>query len=444
MQCIANLMFIPQGKVVATFFFGRGQGKRELAQYLFSTLAYQLALNVPALRHCIEQIMRDTPNLPSLSIDVQVQHLFINAFSKLEDPPRVPWTILIDGLDECNNQDDQRSILGLIAEMITFHGLPLRFLIASRPELQIRAIFDGPTLRGLTSRATIVDDFNSRQDIEKFLRDSFDDIYQRKSQLIGNLQGATWPSDNVIEYLISQSSGQFIYATTVIKFIDEPYSRPGKQLNIVLSPNTSTKNIFSDLDSLYMQILSTHPDYKKLTLVLGFILAMKRPTAEVIEDLLDFERGEVALTLQGLHSVLSGVPPEDGPAGIQISHASFIDFLVDTHRAGRYFIDKAEYDVQVVTAVFSAASNFILNSLRGGIRCPFSQQVVSSLDYLILNLVKLESLPQCILDRASQLEKEFQQTSFRADSSSPSLESFLAIDAYVTVIFFEARSVSLY
>ena len=437
MHCVADLMSIPKGKVAATFFFGRGRGKREQAQYLFSTLAFQLALNIPDLRHRIEEIMQDTPNLPSLSMDVQVQHLFITAFSRLEDPPRVPWTILIDGLDECNSQDDQRSILWLITEMITFYGLPLRFLIASQPELQIRAIFDGPTLRGLTSRATIVDDFNSRQAIEKFLRDSFDDIYRRQSQLIGNLQGATWPSDEVIEYLIFKSSGQSIYATTVIKFIDDRYSRPGKQLNIVLSPNTSNNNILSDLDSLYMQILSTHPDYEKLTLVLGFILAMKRPTTEVIEDLLEFERGEVALTLQGLHSVLSDVPPEDGPAGIQISHASFIDFLVDTHRAGRYFIDKAEYDVQVITAVFSAASNFISNSLRG-IRRSFSQQVVSFIDSLIFNLVKLESLPERILDRASQLENQFQQTSFQADSSIPGLESFLVIGEYVTVIFFQA------
>jgi hypothetical protein len=170
--------------------------------------------------------------------------------------------------------------------------------------------------------------------------------------------------------------------------------------------------------------------------VLGFVLAMKRPIAEVIEDLLDFERGEVALILQGLHSVLSGVPPEDGPGGIQISHASFIDFLVDTHRAGRYFIDKAEYDVRIVTAVFSVTSNFILNSLHGDTQRPFSRPLELSMEYLVVNLEKLESLPQCILDSASQLEKEFQQTNFQADSLIPNLQSFLAIDEYFMVIFY--------
>ncbi|KAF8907054.1 hypothetical protein CPB84DRAFT_1675130, partial [Gymnopilus junonius] len=169
MQSIAQLLSSPDGNIVATFFFGRGWGIRTQGQYLFSTLAYQLAMNIPDLRFHIDQIMRLRPTLPSSSMDIQVRFLFVEAFARLGYLPSIPWTIIIDGLDGCDIESHLQAILNLIGEIVTIHHLPLRFLIASRPEPHIRQIFEGPILHGVTFCATISDHFDSSTDVEKFL-----------------------------------------------------------------------------------------------------------------------------------------------------------------------------------------------------------------------------------------------------------------------------------
>ena len=62
-----------------------------------------------------------------------------------------------------------------------------------------------------------------------------------------------WPGEGVIDLLVQRSSGQFIYATTVLKFVGSDFCSPKKQLALVLKPEPTA---FSDLDQLYTQILS--------------------------------------------------------------------------------------------------------------------------------------------------------------------------------------------
>ena len=47
--------------------------------FLFSTIAYQLALKVPGLRQHFDHIMDLDPTLQTKSIDVQLQTLFVDA-----------------------------------------------------------------------------------------------------------------------------------------------------------------------------------------------------------------------------------------------------------------------------------------------------------------------------------------------------------------------------
>jgi hypothetical protein len=56
--------------------------------------------------------------------------------------------------------------------------------------------------------------------------------------------------------LVEKSSGTFIYAATVLRYIDDEYSHPAERLDDVLrlDPQSTTP-----LDNLYTQILSTSP-----------------------------------------------------------------------------------------------------------------------------------------------------------------------------------------
>ncbi|KAJ7289628.1 hypothetical protein C8J57DRAFT_1027710, partial [Mycena rebaudengoi] len=63
-----------------------------------------------------------------------------------------PLTILIDGLDECEGQDVQQEIPRAIRNTSSTDSLPLRFIIASRPESHIRDVFDSPLYHGACRR----------------------------------------------------------------------------------------------------------------------------------------------------------------------------------------------------------------------------------------------------------------------------------------------------
>ncbi|KAJ7262578.1 hypothetical protein C8J57DRAFT_1513577 [Mycena rebaudengoi] len=67
-----------------------------------------------------------------------------------------------------------------------------------------------------------------------------------------------WCSPEVINYLVDKSSGYFIYAATVIKFIDDRNFRPTEQLE-ELQDASYPESPFSALDQLYTQILLMVP-----------------------------------------------------------------------------------------------------------------------------------------------------------------------------------------
>jgi hypothetical protein len=56
--------------VSADFFFAKGQHKRGDAGYLFSTIAYQLAMNIPGLRERINDAMSADLTLPKKTLEV--------------------------------------------------------------------------------------------------------------------------------------------------------------------------------------------------------------------------------------------------------------------------------------------------------------------------------------------------------------------------------------
>jgi hypothetical protein len=134
-----------EGKeLVATFFFSRGKPGRDTAAKLWATLAFQMSLCIPPLREGVGMAMIDNPSIFHKSLDVQLQKLLIEPLRSLDIPPRSPFLVVVDGLDECKGDSDQCHILSSISTIINTHNLPFRFLIASRPEPHIRRAFDSP------------------------------------------------------------------------------------------------------------------------------------------------------------------------------------------------------------------------------------------------------------------------------------------------------------
>jgi hypothetical protein len=267
--------------------------------------------------------------------------------------------------------------------VVARHKLPLRFLIGSRPESHIRISFDDKSLHTITRRVVLDEKFDPGKDIEVFLKDGFAKICDQNSILSHVKQ--PWPGEGIIDLLVQRSSGQFIYAATVLKFVGAHLCSPTKQLALVLTPDPTA---FSDFDQLYIQILSVYPRTVNIVQVLGVIVAFDDGALkpEIIEDILGMEEGEVRLVLQGLSSLIASKGYGSGKYlhGTFVSdlgrpyflNASFRDFLVDSSRSGVFYVDRRKCRSQCTIQSLSLIMESIASSWR---------QVICSETIVILN-----------------------------------------------------------
>ncbi|KAJ6525193.1 hypothetical protein B0H19DRAFT_971491 [Mycena capillaripes] len=309
-----------------TFFFKRGHPRRGNAQVLFDTLALQLAVNVPQLKSRISRAVEENPTIVGRSINVQLQELIHEPSRDLDT---APWTLIIDGLDECAGEETQREILHLIRDFTQQHR-PLKFIIASRPEAHIREVMEGPFFRGVYRGFNVEQSFD---DVCTYFRSEFAKIHHDHSTMAS--VPTPWPSEEILEQLVTKSSGYFIYATTVIKFVGDKHFRPTARLKIITDGTEDLfQSPFGALDQLYTQILSAvPPPHDRLVAFLCVVLHFEM-TPSQIEVILGLESGDVELSLRGLHSVIECIDR----LKVEIIHASFRDFLCNPFRAGNFYV----------------------------------------------------------------------------------------------------------
>ncbi|KAK1235386.1 hypothetical protein PQX77_001393 [Marasmius sp. AFHP31] len=347
---------IETGRLAAAFFFSRNDASRDKLDPFIPTITHQL-VNSPALKPLlmplVDDALRSTPGIWEINWEDQFKAIIQEPCARvqLSEWETLPRLVIIDGVDECVDVTSQKRLLETIrASAVT---LPLDFLIFSRPEPHITRI-SGHESFIPAPRITSLADFAVRNDIEKYLRQEFERLREEHK---GTLP-VSWPGDNVIMVLVDRSTGQFIYVTTVIKFLrtGKVPVTPQQRLEVVLrtEPVSHSASPYPDLDQLYSQILHfCQNDGRKLQRVLQLIVSpfnpgildasqlqgldsMELTSAVMIEKLLGLGPGEVTALLSGLHSILH--IPEDRAERVSVLHASFTDFLLDRNRSGDYHI----------------------------------------------------------------------------------------------------------
>ena len=358
-----------RNQLAATFFFARTVAGRNAIKYLFPTVAVQIALSAREKRERLYTILKNDPwiaDRASGSVD-----LVTLLFKKRSDlVPSLPFLVIVDGLDECQGHGDQCRILTQVSHMVNPHcHLPLRFLIVSRPESHLLEAFKDPAIANIAERLSLYGDFQAHDDVFMYLRSEFSRIHDsQKHRDVMEFVPRPWPSDDAMQQIACKSGGYFIYASTIIKFIDEEDFSPtaclGQVLDTCNPPLNST--LFSELDKLYLQILSLCPtsNLPILKYVLGCIvvplLGYDRTTPagilmdmDVIEAFLGLPRGHAKLILRRLRSLVSfGESPEDVELP-RLYHASFGDFLLDQERSRDYHVDSEEWMYNAFCDAFS-------------------------------------------------------------------------------------------
>ncbi|KAJ8084657.1 hypothetical protein PM082_003432 [Marasmius tenuissimus] len=346
-------------QLAAAFFFSRNDASRDKLDPFIPTITHQLVTSrtlKPFLMPLVDNALLSTPGIWEKNWEDQFKLMIQGPCARVHSG--LSWKtlsrlVIIDGVDECIDVTSQKRLLETIRASTP--SLPLDFLIFSRPEPHIARVLRHESFVPAPYTMSL-GDYTVRDDIERFLRKEFDRLRREHK---GTLPGS-WPGDDVITVLIDRSTGQFIYVTTVMKFLatGKVPITPKQRLEVVLSaePVSNSTSPYPDLDQLYSQILHfCLNDDRKLQRVLQLVvsppdieiqdtpfrLSGSRPivpltSAIAMEQLLDLGCGEVTVLLSGLHSILH--IPEDLTERVFVLHASFTDFLLDRHRSGEYYV----------------------------------------------------------------------------------------------------------
>jgi len=168
------------GLLLATFFFWKTAADRSNINRFITTVAYQIAGAISALHPFIEDALETDPMLYHKSTDVQLIKLIIEPLQRLHSTGfefgNSPFVIIIDGLDECQGIDIQSGLVKLLAVEFGRSPLRVRILIASRPEVYLQSTFNSPSTQPHLARLALSDEYSPKEDIYRYLEDSFDKI----------------------------------------------------------------------------------------------------------------------------------------------------------------------------------------------------------------------------------------------------------------------------
>lgn len=358
-QTLAELC-AEQKLLLGTFFFSRTDVRRSSHHAFAATIAYHAASSSSDLRTSISTVIEDDPMIFEKSLRIQLMSLLIDPINKLSVVRRrfMPYVIIIDGLDECVDREKQTYILEVLSHVVHKCSIPLRILIASRPEIEIKAAFNADQLRLLSTRLALNDSFNPDDDILRFLVTAFNHL--RTTHYLKKLLPADWPGTHILRRLVLNASGQFIYASTVVKYVSSPRDNPLERLDMVLGLGVSPANgnlPFAHMDTLYTHIFLsfTEEDVKHVQRFLGLFIFEKIKSRhlerKIIPLILSLEPAKLDLLIGGLASVLEVNPSTGGmvldeptsdyrTSDYRLTHASLADYLLDERRSRQFYINQ--------------------------------------------------------------------------------------------------------
>ena len=241
-----------------------------------------------------------------------------------------PIVIVLDALDECGTPEGRRDLLQVLVHVLSELPPKFRFLVTSRPERDIQAMF-----RRLSAKLKVIEldhtSNDSREDVRLLVCTEMDRI-REDIEFQGIEPPPGWSWDRAVDFLCEAAGGLFIWASTAMKLIANSTNPLDSLEEFILNRSGSPTSTFT-LDELYATVLRGSGivwSKGRFSKILGLILVSKVPlAADEIDRLLDFPAHKTCKAeLSCLQSVLS--TPMQGP--VTLSHTSFSDYLLAPER----------------------------------------------------------------------------------------------------------------
>jgi hypothetical protein len=343
--------YFDEGILGASFFFSTGGRDVNHARKFFTTIAFQLAKKSQPLQRHIFDALRKNSEIATQPLSDQWRQLILTPLSKLSGDSHSPlYIFVIDALDECDDDEDIRTIIQLLTEAESLETVRVRVFLTSRPQVPIRQGFHQMPEAGHqvfvlhNILPSVVD-----HDIAIFLEHNLRLVRQENSLYDG------WPGENIIRCLVLKASGLFIWVATACRFIRDGRRFAARRLAMILGNSSqATAAPEKHLNEIYITVLkhSIPLDYSneekeelkgRLRFILGSVVILSSPLSSYsLSKLVHVTKEEVDQTLDRLHAILEVRKDQTRP--LRLHHPSFRNFLLDTKRCNdsEYLVDEEQ------------------------------------------------------------------------------------------------------
>ncbi|KAF5310270.1 hypothetical protein D9619_010151 [Psilocybe cf. subviscida] len=350
-----------RGGRTISFYFFRGDSTRHGATPVVPTLLYQLFQLYPRSSKVIANILSTHPRVLDGSIAEQLILIFkLIPIIRLSSPTSARVLLLVDGLDECDVEADlsQANLIHALASLVMEDDSPFRLLVASRPEARIRMAFN--QLSSPAQTIFLDEHYSPEKDIRIFVIAEFDKI--KASHPSAHSLGNDWPPASDVEEIVRKSSGQFIYAATVMRYVSNPSTVPSLSLERVRGIAPAGKNSpFTHLDTIYTFILAQadDPDVTREVLSAALLPEFYFSHTSLLCHYNSFYSQALVESYISQLSAIAQLIPHDNV--ISFYHASLADFLVDPDRSGVYWVDVDAFRKKLLIGLWGLKHPYIIS-----------------------------------------------------------------------------------
>ncbi|KAF6761134.1 hypothetical protein DFP72DRAFT_32273 [Ephemerocybe angulata] len=373
--------------LAASFFFNAGDPTRDNVSGLVPTIAYQLGLENHSLRQFIGDAVEHDPLIFDKELKTQMEMLIVDPVRRVlaNHPPNseaFPYALLIDGLDECNEESRQRELLVALQDCLLRGRTPFRVFLASRPEMAIyEALDEGGHLHNAAYHIRLSDDYDATGDIRRSIQRRFHDLTLRRKLKKG------WFSESDVEAIVEASSGQYVYAATVTRYISEPRGSPAERLRAVLTWTPgNAQQAFEEVDE----------DDRDFLLLLNCLLNTQVRKALSLQEAIDLlDLGTPEPIFCDLRSLFHISPTAD----LNIYHRSLWEFMGNPDRSGPVYVGQDRIQEHITKCCLARISESSLDdTINDGYSTADREDTVqykSDLPgpYIVL-MVQLDPLPK--------------------------------------------------
>ena len=335
------------------FFCSRQIKETRSASRIVRTIVYHLALKCKAFADALHAC----GNFDTIHRGVrsQLEGLLIEPWKQAQsaDPSKsLHFLVVIDALDELDGQDGSRFLRNLFGSINKHRLQGLKFFATSQPD---------PDL------VTHLESFKDKQFYrlgEVPIEEAQADITTYLNANLGHSVGRP-----EMEKIATQAAGLFIYAATVVKYVEGYASVEHEKRLSTLFVSDSENPEETLLDVLYHQVLlDAQCRFKSehyLDILYTFLCSAERTSTSIVAELLlppnktnpALSHTEIADgVLKSLHAVLYIENDK-----VLTYHKSFTDFMFDQNRAKKFWCDQAKHHRLLTNSCFQVMDKLKFN-----------------------------------------------------------------------------------